>query len=182
MTKSAQGNTCRLLDTHSGTGSLKFGDKNFKIFKYRASRITLMKTRLLFLSIAPLVLLANYPAFALWEQPKGIELIIQIQVRDSDGTLVSYIEGKPRIYDLDKLVQWLETQSQKSTITKNGKHYEILRSSYESGSSETNTKGGYFVKLPVNGVVDYVMYLDHGSYHVRPGDMVKAYFTLIRPA
>ena len=151
------------------------------MFKYLIDQLILMKNRLLFLAISSLVLIANYPAFALWEQPKGIELILQIQVRDSDGTLVSYIEGKPRIYDLDKLVQWLEPQSQKSLITKNDKNYEILRSSYESGSSEINTKGGYFVKLPINGVVDYVMHMDHGSYHVRPGDTVKAYFTLIRP-
>lgn len=168
-------------DIDSGLAPSNLEVKFFKMFKYLINRIILMKSKLSLLVIASLVLFAISPAFALWEQPKGIELIIQIQVRDSDGTLVSYIEGKPRIYDLDKLVQWLETQSQKSMITKNGKNYEVLRSSYESGSSETNTKGGYFVKLPVNGIVDYVMHLDHGSYHVRPGDTIKAYFTLIRP-
>lgn len=119
--------------------------------------------------------------YALWEQPKGVELFLQIQIRDSDGLLVAYIEGKPRIFDLDRFEQWLESQSVKNIIVKNGKTYEVLRTSYESSFSETNTKGGYFVKLPVDGgYVDYVMHMDHGSYHVKPGDTIKAYLTLIR--
>jgi hypothetical protein len=122
-----------------------------------------------------------FPAYALWEQPKGVELFLQIQIRDSSGVLIAYIEGKPRIFDLDRFEQWLESQSVKYTFVKNGKIYEVLRTSYESSFSETNTKGGYFVKLPINGgQIDYVMHMDHGSYHVKPGDTITAYLTLIR--
>lgn len=122
-----------------------------------------------------------FPAYALWEQPKRVELFLQIQVRDSSGALIAYIEGKPRIFDLDRFEQWLESQSLKHTLIKNGKTYEVLRTSYESVFSETNTKGGYFVKLPINGgQIDYVMHMDHGSYHVRPGDTITAYLTLVR--
>jgi hypothetical protein len=135
-----------------------------------------------FLVVWVLILLAfvNYPSFALWEQPKEIQLFLQIQVRDSDGRLVTYIEGKPRIFNLDVLTVWLESQSQKTTITKDGKTYEVLRSNFQQSFTETNTMGGYFVRLPVNGVIDYVMYMDHGSYHVKKGDTSTAYFTLIR--
>ena len=125
-------------------------------------------------------LFSSMQAYALWPQPQGVQLFMQIQIRDSDGRLVTYIEGKPQIYDLGKFTQWLDAQSQKNIISKNGKIYEVLRTSYESGFSEANTMGGYFVKAPINGRLEYVMYMDHGSYHVQPGDTIKAYLTLVR--
>jgi len=139
-----------------------------------------MDMRFLFVIVALLASFSNLSAFALWEQPEGMQLFLQIQVRDSDGALITYIEGKPRIFDLDKLVQWLEPQSQKNIIAKNGRVYEIMRSSFDSDFSQTNTMGGYYIKSPSSGRVDYLMYMDHGSYHVQPGDVIKAYITLVR--
>jgi hypothetical protein len=124
----------------------------------------------------------NYSVFALYEQPKDIQLFLQIQVRNSDGTLVTYIEGKPKIFNLEKVSEYLESISQKSTFVKHGKIYEIFRSNSYSSFSQTNTMGGYFIKFPINGINTNVAYMDHGSYHVRHGDTIKAYFTLIRPA
>jgi hypothetical protein len=126
------------------------------------------------------VAFTNYSTFALYEQPKDVQLFLQIQVRDSDGTLITYIEGKPRIFNLEKVSQYLESISQKSTFVKNGKTYEIFRSNSESSFSQTNTMGGYFIRFPINGIDTNVMYMDHGSYHVKQGDIIKAYFTLIR--
>ncbi len=138
-----------------------------------------METKFL-IPVVFLMVFVNYPGFALWEQPKDIQLFMQIQIRDSDGTLVAYIEGKPRIFTLDVLVQWLESVSQKSTITKDGKTYEVLRYSAQQSFLNANTMGGYYVRLPVNGITDIVMYMDHGSYHVKKDDTSMAYFTLIR--
>jgi hypothetical protein len=120
------------------------------------------------------------PAFALWPQPEGIQLLLQIQVRDSDGNLVTYIEGKPKIFDLDRFVQWLESKSQKNIMVKNDKKYEVRHISFESTFSQMNTMGGYFVKLPINGRIDNAIHMDHGSYHTRPGDTLTANLTFIR--
>jgi len=111
------------------------------------------------------------------------EVFIQMRLYNSAGQLVVYTEGKPQqIFNLDKVIEWLEPISQKSTITRGGERFELLQFKGMSSFSKDESKGGYYLNQPVDGRWVQVLYFYHDSYRVLPGDTLEIFWTAIKPS
>lgn len=111
------------------------------------------------------------------------EIFIQMRLYNSAGQLIAYIEGKPQqIFNLDKVIDWLEPISQKSTITRGGERFELLQFNGMSSFSKDESMGGYFLNQPVDGRMVQVLHFYHDSYRVLPGDILEVFWTAIRPS
>ena len=112
----------------------------------------------------------------------NVKIFIQIVLRNSDGTLVGYIEGIPQeIYNIDQVIDWMEPQANKSIIIKDGKKFEMLQFKDKFSYSKTKTFGGYFLKVPLNGRNVNGMYFSFDSFYILPGDTAQIFWTVFRP-
>jgi len=109
------------------------------------------------------------------------EVFVQIIFRDSAGTLVGYVEGKPDILVSSPLIDFLEPRSEKSTIIKNGRSFEIMKYTDRlSWPDIQQVQGGYFLRLTVSGVSFYGLYFSHELYPISPGDTGQLLVTVVR--
>lgn len=112
------------------------------------------------------------------------QILLQLQLRNSDGHIVSYIEGTKIVFiKPDKLNQFLDTLPDKKTIIKNGKKFELFQ---WIGPSEKYTKfhswSGYELRvLPINGKYQTVLMILHNAYQTQPGDTATVRWTVLRP-
>jgi len=123
------------------------------------------------------------PSYA--QTPNPVSIFLQIQVRDSNGALVSYMETHlVTITDMVKLNLLLDQKSpvfEKSIITNGGQKFEVIKAT----DNEVHTSGT-IVSQNMISVTDgkhsqVLAVADHDGYPVIPGDNVTAYWTLVRP-
>ena len=109
------------------------------------------------------------------------EVFVQMIFRDSAGTLVGYVEGKPDILVSSPLIDFLEPRSEKSTIIKNGRSFEIMKYTDRlSWPDIQQVQGGYFLRFTVSGETFYGMYFSHELFPISPGDTGKLLVTVVR--
>jgi len=109
------------------------------------------------------------------------EVFVQIIFRDSAGTLVGYVEGKPDILVVYPLIDFLEPRSEKSTIIKNGRSFEIMKYTDRlSWPDIQQVQGGYFLRLTVSGNTFYGMYFSHEQFPISLGDTGRVMVTVVR--
>jgi len=109
------------------------------------------------------------------------EVFVQIIFRDSAGTLIGYVEGKPDILVSSPLIDFLEPRSEKSTIIKNGRSFEIMKYTDSlSWPDIQQVQGGYFLRLTVSGNTFYGMYFSHALFPISPGDTGRVMITVVR--
>ena len=109
------------------------------------------------------------------------EVFVQIIFRDSAGTLVGYVEGKPDILFVYPLIDFLEPRSEKSTIIKNGRSFEIMKYTDRlSWPDIQQVQGGYFLRLNVSGNTFYGMYFSHELFPISLGDTGRVMVTVVR--
>ena len=109
------------------------------------------------------------------------EVFVQIIFRDSDGTLVGYVEGRPDILVTSPLIDFLEPRSEKSTIIKNGRSFEIMKYTDRlSWPDIQQVQGGYFLRLNVSGNTFYGMYFSHELFPISLGDTGRVVVTVVR--
>ena len=122
------------------------------------------------------------PSYA--QTPKDVSIFLQIQVRDSNGVLVSYMEThQVTITDLAKLNLLLDQKSplfEKSIVTNGDQKFEVIKAT----DIEEHTSGT-IVSQNMMSVTDgkhsqVLAVADHDGYPVVPGDKVTAYWTLVR--
>ncbi|MGI0021719.1 MAG: hypothetical protein ACRD9Q_02550 [Nitrososphaeraceae archaeon] len=107
-------------------------------------------------------------------------VFMQIKFYNSAGQLVGYTEGEPQIFNLDKVLSWLEPISHKSTIIKEGKSLELTQLNDSIGWSDAETMGAYFLNQPVNGKMANVLYFSHDSIYASAGDRAEVFWTVIK--
>jgi len=116
----------------------------------------------------------------------NLYIYAQIEVQNSNGQLVAYLESKKiTIFDADDLNLLLDQNAggiQKNIITISGQKYEMIKGS----GSIVHTSPTVVSKSIITGyrgstVVDLV-WADHDGYPVIPGDKVTTTWTIIRPA
>jgi hypothetical protein len=143
-----------------------------------------MKILIMFLSFVLFASLLTEYSYAESSKEKNndnVELFMQIVLRNSDGTLVGYIEDTPQqIFHIDQVVDWVESRANKSIIIKNGEKFEMLQFVDIISYSETKTFGGYFLKVPVNGKTVNGMYFSFDSFYILPGDTAQIFWTIFR--
>ena len=112
------------------------------------------------------------------------QVLLQLQHRNSDGQLVSYVEGsKIAFINPDKLNEFLDKLPNKKIIEKNGKDYDMFQ---WIGPSEKYARhhswSGYELRvLPVNGNYQTVLMVLHNAYETQPGDTASIRWTVLRP-
>jgi len=111
---------------------------------------------------------------------QSITVFMQIKFYNSAGQLIGYTEGEPQIFNLDKVISWVEPISHKSTIIKGKQSLEITQLSDSIGWSDADTMGAYFLDQPVNGMMTNVLYFSHDSIYASAGDTAEVFWTVIK--
>jgi len=112
------------------------------------------------------------------------KVLLQLILRNSDGQLVSYIEGT-NILQIDPVLlnKHLDSLSSNKTITIDGKNYELFQWEARSETfSKTHSMGLYILKvLSIDDKYKSAMLINHEAYQVEPGDTISVYWTIFRP-
>ena len=114
------------------------------------------------------------------ENKDKLSIFVQLQIRNSAGQLVGYIESdRVRIPDLELIGIILDTTTVgKSTFTQNGQNFirnEISSTGEYDGDDTVISKTGY-----IQGNT-WLFYADHDGYPLVKGDQTIALWTVIRP-
>ena len=112
------------------------------------------------------------------------EVLLQIEVRDSNGSLVAYIEteriGKISTLGLNRYLD-IQNQTRKEFLIKDDKKYEMQQ--FESAIETRDEKLAYsstsIVAVIQNEIVT-LLDMSYDSYQSQPGDTVRNFWTIIR--
>jgi len=114
------------------------------------------------------------------------EVLLQVELRDSNGNLVAYIETTQILaISPSELNIFLDNQkhTHKEFFTKDGKKYESQQ--FES-TSETYDKKRSISQISIVDIADkepvLLLQMRYDSYQTQPGDTVRNFWTIIRPA
>ncbi len=112
------------------------------------------------------------------------KVLLQLILRNSDGGLVAYIEGKQITTIKQKwLNPYLDEKPDKKIIIEDGKKLEVIQ---WQGKTETFKRvhaiAMFVLKVPDEDKWRDALLVNHGAYQVEPGDKISVYWTIIRPA
>jgi len=126
-------------------------------------------------------------SFAQYTEPdlntKLPEVMLQLELRDSDGNFITYIEAVQIIviYPLE-LNEFLDNQNNKEFLIKDDKAYEKIQ---WQARTEKFTKQHAWSQFNLYSYVQDkvipVLTVRHNSYQSQPGDIIKVYWTIVRP-
>jgi len=111
------------------------------------------------------------------------EVMLQLELRDSDGNFLTYIEAKQIIviYPLE-LNEFLDNKSYKEFLIKDDKPYEVIQ---WQGRTETFNKQHAWSQFDLwayqQDEFKIVLTVRHNTYQTQPDDTVTVYWTIIRP-
>jgi len=112
------------------------------------------------------------------------KILLQLILRNSDGQLVSYVEGTSITQINPNLLnEYLNSLSSKTTII-DDKNYELFQ--WQKTRNETVSKTFSFAMydlkvLPIDGKHRIALRINHEAYQVEPGDTISVYWTIFRP-
>ena len=108
------------------------------------------------------------------------KILLQIELRDSDGNLVTYIETEQitRMHYYP-LIEYLDNKKNKEFLIIDGKAYEKIQ--WQGRTEKFNKKFTYSMFQLWAPGKELVLLVNHNSYQVQPGDRVKIFWTIIRP-
>ncbi len=112
------------------------------------------------------------------------QVMLQLELRDSDGNFLTYIEAKQIIafYPLE-LNEFLDNQNNKEFLIKDGKAYEKIQ--WQARTEKFNKQHAWSqfdLWVPGENEFKRVLTVRHNSYQTQPDDTVTVYWTIIRPA
>jgi len=112
------------------------------------------------------------------------EVMLQLELRDSDGNFITYVEAKQIILIYpSELNEFLDNQNYKEFLIKDGKAYEIIQ--WQGQTEKFGKKHAYSqfdLWMPEQNEFKRVLTVRHNSYQTQPGDTLTVYWTIIRPA
>lgn len=111
------------------------------------------------------------------------KVLLQLQHRDSDGKLISYVEATKIVFiKPDKLNEFLDKLPNKKIIQKNGKPFELISwIGPDEKFNRIHSYSGYELRvLPVNGRYQTVLMMLHDAYQTMPGDTASVRWTVMR--
>jgi len=114
------------------------------------------------------------------------DVMLQLELRDSNGALVAYIETDQVLgISPPQLNRFLDSQDQtrKDFFIKNDTKYETQR--WEITGDKYSDKLAYSLTRLIDPYQDRLLTLvqmRHDSFQTNPGDTVRIYWTIIRPA
>jgi len=145
--------------------------------------------RIIFVSLLCLILIGitsySYAQFTVVDSYSKVpEVLLQLELRDSDGNLITYIEAEQIIgINLLEFNEFLDNQKYKKFLIKDGKAYEAIQ---WQGPTEIFSRkhafSGFDLWIPDQNGFKHVMTMRHNSYQTQLGDILTVYWTVIRPA
>ena len=111
------------------------------------------------------------------EDPSLYDVSLQLQLRNSEGQLITYIEPTIMYIKNIKLVhEFLDTKENKKIIEKDGEKLELIQ--YEQIFRFDKTAQYSTLQMRYNN--DYVLLFRHDGYFTSPGDTVDAFWKITR--
>jgi len=111
------------------------------------------------------------------EDPSLYDVSLQLQLRNSDGQLITYIEPTTMYISNIKLVhEFLDTKENKKIIEKGGEILEVIQ--YEQIFRFSETK--QIATLQMWYKNDYVLLFRYDGYLTAPGDTLDAFWKITR--
>jgi len=112
------------------------------------------------------------------------KVLLQLILRNSDGDLVAYIEGKQINTIKQKwLNPYLDEKPDKKIIIEDGKKLEVIQ---WQGRTETfkrvHVMAMFVLKVPDEDKWRDALLVNHEAYQIEPDDKISVYWTIIRPA
>jgi len=144
-----------------------------------------MKIIVISLLLLFLIGISSY-SYAQYTEPdshtKVPEVMLQLELRDSDENFLTYIEAKQIIviYPLE-LNEFLDKQN-KEFLIKDDKAYEVIQ--WQGRTEKFNKQHAWSqfdLWVPGENEFKKVLTVRHNSYQTQPGDTVTVYWTIIRP-
>ncbi len=149
------------------------------MLKQAALQFRLMRIQIfLLVLVAVLSLVGNsygqgYPQ----EDPSLHEVSLLLQLRNSDGQLVTYIEPSTLyIRNINMVHEFLDTKENKKIIEKDGEKLESIQ--YEQTFRFYETK-----QIATLGMVyknDFILLFRHDGFITSPGDTLDAFWKIVR--
>ena len=117
------------------------------------------------------------------QQNEKLQVLLQLQIRNSEGHLVSYVEGT-KIIDIQQnlLNEYLDEKPNKKIIVKEGKNYELIQ--WQARTEKFNkfhVQAIFQLHIQKDGEWVTPLRIIHNGYQVEPGDTITVYWTIMRP-
>ena len=111
------------------------------------------------------------------------EVMLQLELRDSNGNFVTYVEAKQiiLIYPLE-LNEFLDNQNNKKFLIKDGKAYEKIQWQGKTEKLKKHAYSQFDLWAYEQNEFKRVLTVRHNSYQAQSGDTLTVYWTIIRPA
>jgi hypothetical protein len=138
-----------------------------------------MKIQLFLLVIVAAFSLVGYSHAEVYpqEDPSLYDVSLQLQLRNSEGQLITYIEPTIMFISNIKLVhEFLDTKENKKIIEKDGEKLELIQ--YEQIFRFDKTAQYSTLQMRYNN--DYVLLFRHDGYFTSPGDTLDAFWKITR--
>ncbi|MHB8602962.1 MAG: hypothetical protein ACYC6W_10555 [Nitrosotalea sp.] len=144
----------------------------------------MLRALLAVMVVASIGLLVPENSYA--QTQSNLAIFVQIKVQDSGGNLVSYLEAtKVTIADVAKLNLLLDQNSPvftKSLVTNGAQKFEVIKAN-DTVTHQSSTIVSQNMISSTNGQHSEVLATaDHDGYPVVKGDVVTAFWTIIRPS
>ena len=149
------------------------------MLKQAVLQFRFMKIQILLLVLVAVFSLVgnSYAQVYSQEDPSLYDVSLQLQLRNSEGQLITYIEPTTMYISNIKLVhEFLDTKENKKIIEKDGEIFEVIQ--YEQTFRFSETKQIATLQLWYQN--DYVLLFRHDGYLTAPGDTLDASWKIIR--
>ena len=111
------------------------------------------------------------------EDPSLVDVSLQLQLRNSEGQLVTYTEPTTMfIANINKVHEYLDTKENKKIIEKDGGMFELVQ--YQQVFRMTETKQIATVGMWYEE--DFVLMFRHDAFVTAPGDTINAFWNIVR--
>jgi len=144
--------------------------------------------KIIFVSLLCLILIGitsySYAQYTfVYSNTKIPEVVLQLELRDSDGVLLTYIESKT-VVAIDQLLfdKYLDNQY-KEFFIRDGKAYEKIQ--VQGMTEKFDKKHAYslFILWTYDqNEFKQVLAMAHNSYQTQPDDILRVFWTIVRPA
>jgi len=149
------------------------------MLKQAVLQFRFMKIQLFLLVIVATFSLVGYSYGQVYpqEDPSLYDVSLQLQLRNSEGQLITYIEPTTMYISNIKLVhEFLDTKENKKIIEKDGEILEVIQ--YEQTFRFSETK--QIATLQMWYQNDFVLLFRHDGYLTAPGDTLNASWKITR--
>ena len=146
-----------------------------------------MRSGIIFASVFFLIVIsaANYSQAYQTDIDKGLLILVQTTIRNSDGQLVTYLESsKFTDLNLKLLGPFLDRETARAndpTVTINEKEYQVIRRVQSKTFPSEDLVASTILSDTLDGKLTMLARFAHDGYPVSQGDTLESMWTFIRP-